>query len=124
MKIICLSNQGSFAPAEQLTPGDDGSLVYPIVVDQTYDVHGLLIAPNTCHVLVVVDFKPRWIPIGLFEITNAEMSAELEHLHAEKHVRDAELIALRAKITLLKDVLRDACPLACIEKLDAWMDKK
>jgi hypothetical protein len=54
---------------------------------------------------------------------NAEMSAELEHLHAEKHVRDAELIALRANITLLKDVLRDACPLACIEKLDAWMDK-
>ena len=55
---------------------------------------------------------------------NAEMSAELEHLHAEKHVRDAELIALRANITLLKDVLRDACPLACIDKLDAWMDKK
>lgn len=76
MKIICLSNLGSFPPAEQLIPGDDGSQLYPIEVDKVYEVYGLLIAHNTCHVLIVTDFKPRWLPIGLFEITEAEMSPD------------------------------------------------
>jgi hypothetical protein len=73
MKIICLSNLGSFPPVEQLTPGDDGSIVYPIEIGETYKVYGLLIAPNTCHVLIAPQFKPRWVPIGLFEIVLAEM---------------------------------------------------